>query len=641
MSVDFRHIQVLSVALRNQIAAGEVVERPASALKELVENSIDAGASQIDVELENGGQALIRVQDDGIGIPSDELALAVTRHATSKISVPSDLEAIHTLGFRGEALPSIAQVAKFRLMSAYQGAASKLTINYGENEGIVPCALPKGTLVEVEDLFGNIPARLKFLKTAATETKHAQDILAKLALANLKIGFSFKVGGREVFRLSQNQDLAVRLGFFWPPSVMQSLRPFHFERNGITLHGLTSIPQVTQLKGNRILLFVNRRAVTDKRILGAIREAYKGKITSRDYPQIILFLEIDPSEVDVNVHPAKSEVRFQNESLIFSSCVVAIKSCLNGLTQVPSPISDGQDEPNPADNSSLHNPDSPKSTDDGIDDTPLEPSGSNGEGETRSGFEGSDGSALATDLSLGVDDDLRDPEDSDLSDTDPNPLISDIPDGGFDQANDLLPDKGCQNQDIPIPTDSRPSFTFNNLTYLGQIAATYLLFRDGTGALIVIDQHAAHERILYARFLSESMQGVGQTLMIPFELSLHFTEQMRFQDLRHSLEKMGFDLLLQGNSLVCRAIPTLVSMAEAKNFLRECLSGLLDDYDAMLKSMACRGAIKAGQILTVDEVMSLLKQWMATPEHEFCPHGRPAVLRYEASDFEKAFKRKQ
>ena len=167
------------------------------------------------------------------------------------------------------------------------------------------------------------------------------------------------------------------------------------------------------------------------------------------------------------------------------------------------------------------------------------------------------------------------------------------------------------------------------------------MFRDSSGALVVLDQHAVHERVLYAQFLAGSMQGLGQTLMIPFELPLHLSEQMRYREVRQSLGQMGFDLSLHGSSLICRAIPTLVNLAEAKSFLRDCLGGLLDDYDAMLKSMACRGAIKAGQVLSSAEVMNLLQEWLATPEHEFCPHGRPAVLRYEASDFEKAFKRKQ
>lgn len=644
----------------NQIAAGEVVERPASVVKELVENSLDAGADRIEVRLDNGGQGLIRVQDNGTGIAREEMSLAVTRHATSKIASLEDLERIRSYGFRGEALPSIASVSRFSLISAARTAdggdaeAWHMELEFGRCVSEGPAALHRGTVIEVRDLFANVPARLKFLKTPATEFKRAQEWLTRLALARPKVGFRLTSGSasgseRECLHFLPDQDLRARLAVIWPELIMEALRPFDGERHGVRAHGFAALPEVAQLRGDRILLYVNGRIVSDKRLLAAVREAYKGRLTSRDYPQVILFVEMDAAEVDVNVHPAKSEVRFRDESAVFSAVLHAVQSALTtpleaSLGDMASP--EEENRPPEVPQASLLPP-RPRGFWGSVDHAPI----------MTDRFARS--SAPEEDVwEVRQPEPRPQPDEDDGAEAAPPPFRSGLAEAPAAFGESALPPPA----ERPVPSSARPAkalppavsvavpsvpeggampLRIGEFCYLGQVADTYLVVRDREGALLLIDQHAAHERVLYARLRRGAFSGTGQYLALPLELPLHPAEQERAYALQETLAHMGFDVELSQGSLLARSIPPSLNRAEARDFLREALAGRKDDLAAMFISLSCKGAIKAGQRLAPDEAAGLLQQWLETPERDYCPHGRPTVLRWDAGALERLFKRKQ
>lgn len=641
-----RPIHLLPPELRNQIAAGEVVERPASVVKELVENSLDAGARSIFVTLENGGQSRICVQDDGAGIPADELELAVTRHATSKIANLQELQAINSYGFRGEALPSIASVSHFRMTSAFQGEAVTAQVRHGHFLGIQPANLHQGTLVEVLNLFENIPARLKFLKNPATEQKKALDGLIRLGLARPQ-SFRFSAGERELLRFDAGQDLRERLCLLWPTLITDTLQDFDAVRQGIRVHGLAAAPQVSQPRADRMFFYVNGRAVGDKRLSAAVREAYKGHLTSREYPQLVLFMELDPEEVDVNVHPAKSEVRFRDESAVFAAVLRALRPLFEtpALGTVPDSANgeEGGLFPKPA---LPISPASPISSGISPSSAPR-PLGFWGSVDEAPVLRRVDKEALLPLPPLGyvgVVGGLAEsvapygPEQEPEAGAMPGPV--------FGPENPLpWADADDSSAAVPLPAASAgispgPALApLGGYSYWGQVADTYLVLRDSGGALVLLDQHAAHERILYQRMCQNAYAGTGQLLMVPLELALHPAEVERVFALREVLENLGFVLELGGNILQVRATPPLLERASAGEFLREVLAGRKDDLAAVFVSMACKAAIKAGQVLSNDEALGLIAQWQSVPEKEFCPHGRPCVLRWDAHALEKLFKR--
>ncbi|XXJ21160.1 DNA mismatch repair endonuclease MutL [Desulfovibrio caledoniensis] len=619
-------IRVLPPGLKNQIAAGEVVERPASVVKELVENGLDAGATRIDVTVEQGGRSSLVVQDNGAGIPADQLELAVTRHATSKIRDFHDLSDIGSFGFRGEALPSIASVSRFTMTSRARGAdeASFIEVRAGEVASKGPAALASGTRVEVRDLFAATPARLKFLKTESTENRRCQDVLMRVALAHLETGFSLTVGGRELFRLPPGQTLADRLAAFWPPAVCQGLRPFNCGRDGYRAHGAAGSPNTAQGRGDRILLYVNGRPVQDKLMLSAVRQAYKGMLLSREYPQMVLFLEVPRDEVDVNVHPAKLEVRFIDERRVFS----AIRSgVLQALSDPDGEIRTGCAAPEPG-RSSM-------------------PSGFSGSPAYREAAPSAPGGSSEPSRSAHRPSAFQDAKFSTYrAFTEDRARALDLPvtpqafrdeggapEGGGGPAPSLAREPG--------PDALRPAtLAGSGYTYLGQIADTYLVLRRGPD-LELVDQHAAHERVLLAAMREQRKKGDSQPLALALELPLHPSEAEVLADLREDLRAMGFVIEMDGPAkALVRGIPPTLETGEAREYLRDALAEKARGLDDLWTMMSCKTAIKANQPLAVDEALALLETWLKTPEREFCPHGRPVVLRWTPNDLEKLFKRK-
>jgi len=589
-----RSIRILPPELQNQIAAGEVVERPASVLKELLENSLDAGARRVQVLVDRGGQGLIQVQDDGAGIAPQDLELAVTRHATSKILRLEDLFDLHSFGFRGEALPSIASVSRLRLTSATtdSGEAFFIEVDAGRVVQQGPAALAQGTRIDVRDLFVNVPARLKFLKTPATEGKRCQDVFCRLALTRLDVHFEYVVGGRNALSMPPSSNLLQRLKLIWPDSVTDSLLPVAHDREGLRLEGLVSAPHSVQAQADRLLLYVNDRPVQDKLLLRAVRDAYQGRLLTREYPQAALFLKLPPEEVDVNVHPAKTEVRFRDQQGVFS---VVRQGVLQALEQLETRRFSRTEASRqwPAGFQGDHQTPSAQARLDSFDSQPP---------RQRPKF--------AT---------LREYQ-RNFGQEEPVFQQADMGDGLSDPAQ--LPDAPASTPATERPANPESALGRAGMRYLGQIADTYLVLAVD-GGLALVDQHAAHERILLQRLRSSS-RPLPRGLIPFLEMNLHPAQQVRLQELWARLAEMGFQLANpKAGLLEIQGVPEHLEPGQAREFLIAALDGQAADMETLWTMMACKTAIKAGQPLAASEALHLLETWLECPDRSFCPHGPP------------------
>ena len=604
-------IRVLADHVANQIAAGEVVERPASVAKELVENSIDAGATRITIEIEAGGRRLLKISDDGEGMVRDDAILAFERHATSKIRETDDLGAIGTLGFRGEALASIASVAKVELTTCIEGAnaATRVTIDGGRMRDVKDAAHPRGTTLIVRDLFFNIPARRKFLRSEATETYHLTNLVTHYALAHPEIAFTFVNNGREVVRTAPAKDLRERAYQLFGEEFLKNLLEVDAgdgrEPQFVRVTGFVSAPRDRRTSRDAQYLFVNRRFVRDRMIGRALTEAYRSILPHGVYPAALLFIETPLEEVDVNVHPAKTEVRFRRQAAVVDAVRESVRAALASASYVPPP------EPIIAATAAVSSI-APQPRIEFVPPPPLprppaEPSGDE----------------IARDLEVM----LRSASQSVKSASLP-PL----------------------NSAEKIARQVTPESLSTNIRPLGQLDESFIIATDDQG-LLLIDQHVAHERILFDKYraLESERRTDSQQMLVPETFDLTPAQAAVFDDLVPELEKYGFELMrLSGRTVAIRAVPADLPASEARNMLFE----LLETVDAEKKSaapetmrdeiaasLACHAAIKVNMPLAPEKMRWLIDRLLQTSSPTTCPHGRPVILRLSTRDILKGFHR--
>ncbi len=580
-------IQLLPDILISQIAAGEVVERPASALKELLENALDANAQAIEVDLTQGGIKRISVSDDGAGIERDELALALARHATSKISSLSDLESVASLGFRGEALASMASIAKVTMTSRAQSASHAWQID-GEHDALsTPAARGQGTTVSVEDLYYNTPARRKFLKSELTEFGHCEDVFRRLALSRPDVGFSLSHNGRQIHHLpSVTNDPDARIRAILGKEFYAQSVALRVESGGTSLTGLAALPTYNRSGRDAQYLFVNGRYVRDKLLTHAVRQAYHDVLHHDRHPAYVLFLSLDPSLVDVNVHPAKTEVRFRDGQAIHRFVFHGLERTLaQPRANVPEPTSEN--------------------------------------------FAPSFASRLPTYSPFRSQGELQVAQPLAFYET----LFAGIRESNF----------------TPPPiTDSAPTPELGFA--LAQLSGIYILAQNAKG-LIVVDMHAAHERVMYERLKSAANQSVlaAQPLLIPVTFSADTLDVATASEENEKLHEFGLDVsVLSPTALAVRSVPVLLKDADAAELTKSVLAelrefgasrALTERRNELLSTMACHGAVRANRILTVPEMNALLREMERIDRSDQCNHGRPTWYQITIEELDRMFMR--
>lgn len=627
-------IQLLPDQLISQIAAGEVVERPASALKELLENSVDAGSTQIQVALQQGGIKLLKVSDNGHGIAKEELALALTRHATSKIQSLEDLEQVGSLGFRGEALASIASISRTVLTSRQQAAshAWQIAAEGTQAPAISPAALDAGTIVEVHDLYFNTPARRKFLKTENTEFGHCEDAFTRIALSRPQVGFLLQHNGKAISRLAPNTPQQRITDVLGSEFAAQSLW-LEEESGGLRLWGMTASPTYQRHSRDSQYVFVNGRFVRDKLIAHAIKQAYQDVLHGDKHPAFVLFLQLDPSLVDVNVHPAKTEVRFRESQAVHRFIFHSLHKAL-GKTSAEIQASQPVQAPfNPF----------RSGTDASVFSMPRE------QVEMPLQHRPAFGAGYPPSISNG----------GDMAQQFYGQLYGDLKPAAMDQAtilesNSLEVFATMASLDQPIHPEPDLPQQYPLGFALGQLHGIYILAQNTRG-MIVVDMHAAHERIMYERLKNAlSEQAIAtQPLLIPISFYAEKVEVATLQSLQGSdtLQQLGFELAtLSPTTIAIRAIPTMLQDADAVALARAVLRDLheygasrvlLERQNKVLGTMACHAAVRANRQLTMTEMNALLRDMEATERSGQCNHGRPTWFQVSLADLDKMFMRGQ
>ncbi|MCG8489745.1 MAG: DNA mismatch repair endonuclease MutL [Chromatiales bacterium] len=596
-------IRTLPPQLINQIAAGEVVERPASVIKELVENSLDAGARHIEIEIEQGGIKRLRVRDDGVGIPQQELNLALSRHATSKVTQFEDLESLQSMGFRGEALPSISSVSRLKLISRHQDAEQAWEVSGDGTDQDLQCkpaAHPQGTSVEVRDLFYNTPARRKFLRTEKTEFGHIQALVQRLALARFDVGFTLQHNRRAIFSLppcDDRQQQEKRLVELLGAQFVDQALPIQAQAGDFSLQGWVARPGFSRAQADMQYFYVNQRMIRDKLVAHAVRQGFQDVLYHGRHPAYVLFFSLDPHKVDVNVHPTKHEVRFRDSRSVHDFIFRGLHRLLAD-TRPQSTAETGQ-----------------------TDAVNLQP-------------------PVTSQVAVG------------RSNTPPRQQgldwrVAERPaayQAGFSAQQPVAADTDeavTESQEQEVPP----------LGYaLAQLHGIYILAQNQNG-LILVDMHAAHERITYER-LKQRYHGDGishQPLLVPISVSVSVREADLAEDALDLLQRMGFEVSRSGReSLAIRSIPSLLQGADPDKMLRDILSDLIEhgssqrvkeEIDQVLATVACHGSVRANRRLGLDEMNALLRDMERTERADQCNHGRPTWTELSISELDRLFLR--
>jgi DNA mismatch repair protein MutL len=600
-------IKILPESLTNKIAAGEVVERPASVVKELVENSLDSGCGEIIVETEAGGKRLIKVTDDGPGMSREDALLALERHATSKIIADSDLFSLSTLGFRGEALPSIASVSRFTLATMERGRieGTEIYCEGGKIKEVKARGMAEGTVVAVRNLFFNTPARLKFMKSNETEAGHVGDLLTRLAISRPEVRFTYVNDGRTVFR-ALNGDLRNRVVTLLGNSLASGLFPVSFIADGVSVRGFIAGPDLSRSSTSHFYTYINSRFIRDKVVQHAIIQGYRNFMERGRYPVVVLFMDIPPGEVDVNVHPTKHEVRFREQGKVHDIIHGAVASVLSATPWLRT-------------TANSTNPPSPH------------PSSS-----------GKSGSRVA---------EVREA----LARYRPEQERQCILPGSRDQrpvTSDQKPsnrDRELCNWNVEIRIPEQAGF-FSSLAVIGQFNSAYIICQEGTD-LLLIDQHAAHERVAFELLKAQFAAGEVETqgLLFPETMELSFRESAALKEHINNIIRLGFALdPFGGTTWLVKGAPVVLSGGDHQRTLRDILEELMtlgrsrsfaDAVEEILARIACHSVVRGHHPLTTAEIRALFARMDTADFASNCPHGRPVMQRITLGEIEKMFKR--
>jgi DNA mismatch repair protein MutL len=629
--MDQRLIHILPEQVASQIAAGEVVERPASAVKELIENSLDAGARSISIEVEGGGQRLIAVADDGGGMSREDAILSLRRHATSKIRDASDLSAIRTMGFRGEALASIASVSRLTLKTRRADAAHGIELNAdgGEIGAAGECAMGPGTRIEVRELFFNTPARLKFLKTLVTEQAAIAEAIQRLALANHAIAFRLTADGRVIYDLPRAGSLLERFRQLFGDRLAAGMLPFELVRGGARAHGLAAQSQSSFPSARMVFSFVNRRAVRDRMLARTVAQAYQTLLPRGRHPAVALFVELGPEQVDVNVHPMKTEVRFRNSGAVFELCYTALRDRLADQRAAAERAASAGSLAEVGTASHL----AAGGAEAGFAPAPL---------------------VERTQAATGVP--ARDPQET----REPRALRL-VPDPagasrplqpplGLGYSAPLreafmrpAPGAAAADRSAAIPQ-------YSKLKIVGQLFAGYIVL-EGPDGFILVDQHAAHERVTFEKLRAELRAGGVrvQALLAPVTLELNPARAAMIQASLAELSALGFDLEAFGPATVLlKGAPAVFGAESGLRLLSDMIESLGDSgfhasgnhaFEEGLKQLACHGSIRVGRMLERAEISALLAELDRTEFKSNCPHGRPVHIQFGRGQIERMFRR--